>query len=233
MQTTELEKQVAEINRKLDFITEQMREQQRKQREFEELKHDLMGVGKDAFQAAVTELEEVAPYFDTDDLLHLVKKLLRNTRNLTTMLEQVESTADFFRDAREPLKSAFTQILQTLDVMDRKGYFEFMKEAGKILDEIVTTFSVEDVRLLRENITHILMTVKNLTQPQMLTTMNNAVGFYQKMDIEVDHEISLRELLRSLKDPEVKRGLAFMMEFVKNMAKPNGKAAAQQELSTN
>ncbi len=181
METKELEEQVAEIHQKLDFITRQMQVQERKQREMQDLKDDLIHIGRDVFQTAVSELEEVAPHFDTDDLLNLIKKLLRNTRNLNRMMGQFESTADFFKDAKEPLKSAFTQLLETMDSMDRKGYFEFMKEAGKIIDEIITTFSVEDVRLLRENITHILTTIKNLTQPQMLTTMNNAVGFYQKM----------------------------------------------------
>ena len=50
--------------------------------------------------------------------------------------------------------------------------------------------------------------------------MNNAVGFYKKMDIVIDRDVSFREILRELKDPEVKRGLVFMLEFVKSMANP-------------
>ncbi len=231
MQVKDLEQQIAAINEKLDFLTEQMRAQQRRERETQELKSDLMHLGRDVFQATVTELETVAPYFDTDDLLHLLKKLLRNTRNLTTMLEQMESTADFFKDAKEPLRNGFMQILHTLDELDRKGYFEFMKEAGKILDTIVTSFSVEDVRLLRENITRILSTVKNMTQPEMLSTMNNALGFYRKMDIVVDSDVSYREIFKELKKPEVKRGLVFLLEFVKSMAAPNGAVHPNNRIS--
>ncbi|RMF63844.1 MAG: DUF1641 domain-containing protein [Calditrichaeota bacterium] len=228
MESKAMEKQLAEINRKLDFITEQMREQQRKQREMQELKHDLIHIGKDVFQAAVTELEEVAPYFDTQDLLHLLKKLLRNTRNLMQLIDQMESLADLFRDAKPLSKAAFSELLHTLDRLDRKGYFEFLKEVTKIVDTIVTSFSVEDVRLLRENITSILLTVKNMTQPEMLSTMDNALGFYRKMDIVVDQNVSYREIIRELRKPEVKRGIVFLLEFVKSMANPNGKAENKQ-----
>ncbi len=222
MEQQALEKQLADIQAKLDFITAQMEAQQRKQQEMEELKQDLIHIGKDAFNSAVVQLEEVSPYFDTDDLVYLVKKLLRNTRNLIHLMDQMENAADFFRDAKPLSIAAFHELLTTLDTLDRKGYFEFMKEAFKIVDTVVTSFTVDDVRMLRENITSILLTVKNLTQPDMLSTLNNAVGFYKKMDIDVEKDATYVKIFKELRDPEVKRGLIFMLEFVKNMAKRNG-----------
>jgi uncharacterized protein YjgD (DUF1641 family) len=227
MDNKELAKQVEEINQKLDLLTGYIHEQQRRQREFQELKDDLMTIGKDVFQTAVEELEEVSPYFESRDLIFLLKKLLRNTRNLTKAINQLENIMDFMEDAKPLGKMAFNEVLEQLTQLDRKGYFEFFKEAGQIIDTIVTSFSVEDVRLLRENIASILLTLKGLTQPEMLATVNNAVGFYKKMDIVVDKEVSYRKIIKELRDPEVKRGLAFMLEFVKNMANPNGKQMTQ------
>ncbi len=222
METKAVTNQIAEINQKLDVITAYIQEQQRRQREKEELKHDLIHIGKDVFQAAVTELEEVAPYFDTQDLLHLLKTLLRNVRNLNRLLDQMESVADFVEDAKPLSKEAFAELLHKLDKLDRKGYFDFMKETAKIIDTIVTSFSVEDVRLLRENITSILLTIKSMTQPEMLSTMDNALGFYRNMDIVVESDVSFRQILRELRKPEVKRGIVFLLEFIKSMANPNG-----------
>ena len=88
----------------------------------------------------------------------------------------------------------------------------------KIIDTVVTSFDTNDVKLLRENITTILLTVKSLTQPDMLSSVNNAVGFFKKMDVDVKSEVSYFSLIKQLKDPEVKRGISFMLEFVKNMA---------------
>jgi len=216
-----IEIQIQEINKKLDFLTEQMLEQSKKQREMQELKNDLTLIGKDVFDAAVTELEDIAPYFDTKDLVHLLKKLLRNTKNLTRLLNQVESAEDLYRDLQPLGKQVFDEVLATLNELDQKGYFEFMKESFQILDTIVTSFSVEDVRMLRENITTILLTVKGMTQPEMLNAANNALQFFRKMDIEVEEKTSLMSIIKKMNDPEVKRGMVYMLEFVKNMAHTN------------
>ncbi len=221
MENKTIEQQIQAINQKLDFITETMQEYQRRQREMQELKEDLTRIGKDLFQAATEELDEVAQHFDTSDLLYLLKKIMRNTRNLARMMDKMESAADFFQDATPLGKQVVGQLMDTLAEMEKKGYFDFAREVFQIIDTVVTSFTPDDVRLLRENITSILLTVKNLTQPEMLSTVNNALGFYRKMDIEIEKEISYWEIIKQLRDPEMKRGIAFMIQFVKNMANPN------------
>jgi len=228
MNNNSIEQQLSEINQKLDILGEQMHQYQVRQREIQELKNDLTVIGKDIFNAAVEELNDVAPYFDTNDLIFLLKKLLRNIRNINKVLTQLESAEDLFNDLKPLSKKIFNDSLETLDELDRKGYFEFLKELFKIIDTIITSFTIDDVRLLRENITSILLTVKSMTQPEMLSTINNALGFFRKMDIEIGkEEISYFAMLKQLKDPEVKRGLVFMLQFVKSMAGPRERAAVQ------
>lgn len=222
MEKKNLELQIREINEKLDFITRQMQENQRRQRELTELKDDLTMIGKDIFQAATQELDEVAHHFTTEDLLYLFKKLLRNTRNLNKMMDQMESAADFFQDATPLGKQVFNQVMDTMSELDKRGYFDFLKEFVTIIDTVVTTFSVEDVRLFRENVAEILLTLKNLTQPEMLGTVNNALDFFKKMDVEVEQKVSYFQLIKELRDPEMKRGIEFVIKFMKNMVKPNG-----------
>jgi len=222
MENKSIEQQIQELNQKLDFITDYLREQQRRQREWLELKDDLTVVGKDIFQTAVEELDEVAHHFDTADLMYLLKKLLRNTRTITGMLDQVESVADFIKDATPLSKQIFTQILETLSELEKKGYFEFARESVKILDTIVTSFTVEDLVMLRENITSILMTIKQMTQPQMLSSVNNALNFFQKMETDVEQKVSYWQLIKEISDPEFRRGLLFTIHFMKNMVHTNG-----------
>ena len=228
MEEKKLEQQITEINQKLDFLSTQMREQQRRQREFQEMKEDLTIIIKDIFQTAANELNEVAYHFDTQDLLYLFKKVLRNTRNITKLLDQIESAADFVKDAAPLSKHVLDSSLDTLSELENKGYFDFAKELFQIMDTIVTTFTVEDVRLLRENITTILLTVKNLTQPEMLSSVNNALNFFQKMDVEVDKNIGYWQILKALRDPEMKRGIAFLIQFIKNMVHTNDKQFINQ-----
>jgi uncharacterized protein YjgD (DUF1641 family) len=229
MEKNALEKELKDIHEKLDFISDQMKESQRRQKEMTELKNDLSLIAKDVFDAAVDELEDVAPYFDSADLIHLSKKLLRNTKNLSRLLTQLESAEDMFKDLQPLGKQMFDQLLDTLNEFDQKGYFEFFRESAKIVDTVVTSFSVDDVRLLRENIASILLTVKNMTQPEMLGTIDNALGFFRKMDITVENDISYFQIMKELRNPEVKQGIVFMLEFIKNMAKPNQKIITENQ----
>lgn len=216
-----LREEISAINKKLDIITGQLAEQQKGQREMKELKDDLSLIAKDMFDSAVEELNDVAPYFETQDLILMVKKLLGNTKNLNRLLSQMESLDDLYQDVQPLVKQIFDEVLDTLNDFDKKGYFEFVKEAMLIVDEIVTSFSVEDVKLLRENVTSILLTVKGMTQPEMLKSVDNAVGFFNKMDITVEKTPSYFEIMKEMNNPEVKKGMMFMLQFMKNMAKPN------------
>ena len=222
MDSKNMELKIQEINDKLDFITGQIRETQRRQRELSELKEDLTLIGKDVFQALTCELDEVAQHFDTADLLFLLKKLLRNTRNLIKIMNQMESAADFIQDATPLVKQVFTQFMDSLNALDKKGYFDFLGEFVKIFDTVVSTFSKEDVRHFKENVAEILLTLKNLTQPEMLSTVNNALDFFKKMDMEVDQKITYFQLIKEMRNPEFKQGIAFVVQFMKNMAKPEG-----------
>lgn len=213
-----LEQQLAEINRKLEFLTEQMAMQAQRQRAWQELQDDLSRVGIDLFRSAVTELEEVSHHFDLQDLLHLMKKLLRNTRNFSQLVDRMESAGDLFKDFAPIGRQAFLDLLRTLDEFERKGYFEFSKELFAIIDRIVTTFTVEDVRALGNNVVAILSTIRNLTQPDMLSAVNNAVAVYKNLDVEVSEDLSYWQLLKHANTPETKRGLAVGLQFLRNLS---------------
>jgi uncharacterized protein YjgD (DUF1641 family) len=214
-----MQKQIDEMNKKLDIILEEIELQKRHRREMDDLKDDLTRVGKDLYLTAVDELEEVHDHISTGDMLYLGKKVLRNVNNITKMIEQLESVTDFLHDASPLTREYILDFMKKMDEFDRKGYFEFMKESVKILDNIVTGFSVDDVKKLGDNVVTIMNTVKNLTQPDMLHSINNAVAVYKKLDIEVEKEVSVFRLLKELNDPELKRGIAFSIQFLKNIVK--------------
>ena len=210
--------QLEELNSKLDVILAEIEQQKRRRREMEDLKDDLTRVGNDLFQHAIVELEEVHDHLRTGDILHLFKKLLRNVNNISRMFDQLENARDFLDDFSPVFRDMAIDSMQRLDDYDRKGYFEFINAFTHIMDNIVTSFTVEDVRQLGDNIVAILNTVKNLTQPDMLQAANNFIGVYKNMDFDVPDNISLYSLLRELKSPEARKGLAISVAFLKNLA---------------
>ena len=218
MNDKNIQAQIEGLSQKLDVILEEIELQRRHRREMDDLKDDLMRVGKDMYQTAIQELEDVHDHMSTGDALFLAKKLLRNINTMTAMFEQLESIRDFVKDFGPISRELSIDAMHMLDEFDRKGYFAFMKELSAVLDRIVTSFTVDDVRSLGDNIVTILNTIKSLTQPDMLQTINNAVNVYKKLDIEVKDDVSFVKLIKDFNTPETRKGLAFAVQFLRSLA---------------
>ncbi len=212
-----LELQLQSIDQKLDLISEELAVVRRQREELNELKQDLTIIAKDLFSTAIDEFEDIAPFVQTGDFLHLIKKILQNTRNITNVMTQFESGLDFFADAKPIGKELFNTTLEKLDKLDQKGYFQFIGELMNVADRIVEHFSKEDIKLLGDNIITILETVKGLTQPEMLTALNNAVSIYQNLDPKDAPQYSIWKVMRELNTPEMKKGIGFVITFLKKI----------------
>jgi uncharacterized protein YjgD (DUF1641 family) len=218
-----IELQLQSIDQKLNLITEELAVVRRQREELNELKQDLTIIAKDLFSTAIDEFEDIAPFVQTGDFLHLLKKILQNTQNITMVMTKFESGLDFFADAKPVTKELFSATLEKLDEFDQKGYFQFIKELINVGDRVVEHFSEEDVRLLGDNVITILETVKGLTQPEMLTAINNAVGIYKNLDPKDTPQYSIWKVMRELNTPEMKKGIGFVITFLK-------KITAEQEI---
>ena len=131
--------------------------------------------------------------------------------------------------------NTLVDFMAKMDEFDRRGYFEFIKESQNIVDKVVTSFSKEDVKALGDNIVTILNTIKNLTQPDMLQAINNALNVYKKLDIEVGDKVSLFSILKEMNSPEVRKGLVFALRFLKSLAEQpqNNQLTTLNNIQTN
>jgi uncharacterized protein YjgD (DUF1641 family) len=210
--------QIDAINHKLDLVLEGMKLQQQKREETEDLIKDLSIVGNDMFKTAVVELDKAGVELDTEALAGLGFKVLRNIKTFYELFEAIESANDFIKDVGPIVQDVGLTSINYLHELEQKGYFEFMRESGKIVDKIITTYSREDINLLADNVVTILDTVKNLTQPDMLKAMNNAISVFQHMDMENIPEISLWKAMKEMRSPELRKGIGFMITFLKNLS---------------
>lgn len=211
---------LADLNSKLDLLTRQVayltaqaQQAERARASRDELMRDLMPVANDAFHIATQELEEVQEYVDLHDLLRLFKRLLRNTPVLERMLDQLESMSEL-ADTMLPLSDqAFAQAVDTLQRMDEKGYFVFAQGGLQIADNIVTSFTPDDVKKLGDNIVLILNVVKDMTQPEIMRFVHNTL-LVAEQEIEKPVDTSLPALIKQMRDPNVRRGLALTMRVM-------------------
>ena len=215
-----MEASFGELNQKIDaltaqvaYLTEQAQIAERQRQERAELVRDLTPIANDAFRLAVEQLEEVQEYVDLSDLLRLAKRLMRNGRNLESMLDQLESLADLAGTVGPLADDAFGKAVDTLADLEHKGYFAFARGGVRILDNVVTSFSEEDVARLGDNVVLILNTVKDMTQPEIMNFVRTTLLVAEK-EIEKPVDSSLMGLLRQMRDPAVRRGLALTMRVL-------------------
>mgnify|MGYP001028491081 FL=1 len=225
----DLQKQIHDINRKLDLVLHHVNEQRLQRETLNDLADDLSIIGKDAFQSTVEELDKREIEVNIDDLKNLSLRMLRNVDNFNQMLDTFESLVDLSKDAGPIVNEVGVDAIHKLHEMEQKGDFGFLRETFKIFDNIVASYSPEDVRELADNIVTIMETVRNMTQPDMLKAMNNAVSIYKEMDTQNIPEYSLWKAFREMRSPEMKRGIGFMITFLKNLSNQQ----AQQKQTTN
>ncbi|TLX77584.1 DUF1641 domain-containing protein [Labilibacter sediminis] len=218
MNEQNIQEQINALHQKMDLVLESVTQQRLKTERVEDLLADLQIVGKDMYDTAVVELENQQVELDMDQIKQMGIKLLQNIDNISVMLSLFESTVDFVKDAEPIVNESIIGLTSKLHEFDQKGYFEFISEGGKIIDNIITHFSNEDVANLAENVVTILTTVKNLTQPEMMQSIQNALKVYNSMEMESVPEYSVFKLIRELNKPEMKKTMGFMVKFMKNLS---------------
>jgi len=212
----ELNQKVDDLNAQVAFLAEEARIQQQRRQEWDELKNDLTPVASEAYRLSVQQLDEIEGYVQLEDIIRVTKRIMRNTRNLEQMLDQLEGFADLTRELNPLSQDIFLLLMTRLDEMERKGYFTFLQGGMEIMDQVVTNFTEEDVRQLGENVVLILQTVKEMTQPEIMQLMSSTASVMREEDIPED--VSMLYLLRQMRDPAVKRGLAKTLNVLRTVS---------------
>ena len=215
----EIKEQLTQLNARVDYLSERARIDQDRWEMVEDLAADLKLVGQSAFEGAVEELSDLDPAVSLEDSLHLLRRLAENTHNLEWTLQQLESVRDFVRDAAPIASFAFEAATDQFEELDRLGVFSFGQEAWRIVQIILTSFSPEDVRALGDNVVLILNTVKGMTQPEVMHMLGNLTGAYRQAEATSDElKTGTFALLKQMRDPEVRRGLAVTMQMLKGVS---------------
>jgi hypothetical protein len=209
-----LHQKVDTLTQQISFLTSQAEAQQRRQQELDELKQDMVPIANHMIQLTIQELAEIGDEFKIEDLFFLLKRVMRNTHLIMAMFDRLEALMGIADEAQILGKQVFNYSIDELERLERNGYFSFAQEGWRIIERVVTEFSDEDVRALGDNIVTILTTVRNMTQPEIMALANNAVGAIQEKIPETER-ISTWTLLRELSNPQVRRGMARLMNLLK------------------
>jgi len=219
MNDKNIQSQIDALDQKLDLILGYVKQQKLNATVVEDLVSDLSIVGKDAYDTVVDELDKRQVEIEPAAVTDLVITFFRNIDNIKKVMDMLEMAFDLGDDVAPIVNEAIIDFSKQMHRLDQKGYFEFFRELGPILDNVVTGFSPKDLRQLADSVVSILSIIKEMTQPEVLGTMENAVKAFNSMETESVPSYSVWRVLREMNSPEMKKALGYGITFMKNVSK--------------
>ena len=212
--TDSISERLDRLDRNVEEIAEELRRQQRARERWQELADELAPIAEEAMDLTITRLG--SEDFDMAEVAGLARAVLRDASVLEAWIGPLRSLAALADEAGPLATPAVASLNTWLQRIDDRGYFTFVRQAAGVLDTVITSFTEEDVRLLGENIVLILQTVKQMTQPEVMGLLGRTAVSIR--DVETDgagQPPSTLALLRQMRDPEVRRGLARLLETLR------------------
>jgi uncharacterized protein YjgD (DUF1641 family) len=183
-----------------------------------ELRDELAPRVNEAVHALIRELADVEADFQLEDLLHLVKKALRNTKNLSFTLDQLKNLIDFAVTIEPLLKSSVPQMIQYLDGLERSGVFRLLQTGIETLKAIGESFTEDDLEQIHTGLVRLSGTLNAVCRPEALDLFERAAMLPGRVDLAGAKAVGPWGMFWSLGDEEIKQGLGVVLELTRCLA---------------
>jgi len=214
LDSPDLVTQVDRLSAQMDFITEELMAQREARERWSEMVQTLVPVTRGAMDVATREMEELSQDVTIDDVTRFGRTLARSLPQLESLMAQLDSLTELMQTVTSLSGAGVAKLTETLQVADEKGYFAFAREGGKIADRVVTEFSEDDVQALGDNVVTILNAVKEMTQPEVMGLVQRTAVSVQDVEDTYMEPPSMFALVKSMRDPQTRRGLARLMAML-------------------
>ncbi|MEI2620320.1 MAG: DUF1641 domain-containing protein [Candidatus Nanopelagicales bacterium] len=211
----------------MDFIAAELLAQRESRERWSELTETLVPVTRGAVDMATRELEDLSPDVTAEDAARFARTAARALPKLEVLLAQLDSLSELLHTVNSLSGAGMDKLTEVLAVADDKGYFAFARQGGMIADRVVTEFTEEDVKALGDNVVTILNAVKEMTQPEVMgLVQRTAISVSDAEDTPIEPP-SLFALLKSMRDPQTRRGLAKVMAMLHTVGEESAPASTQ------
>ena len=202
------------MSAQLATIAEQVAAQEAAREKWAELVETLVPVSRGAVDLATAELTELSADVTIDDVTRFGRTTVKAMPQLESLLGQLGSFSELGHEVTSISGAGVAKLTEILQAAEDKGYFMFAREGAAIADKVVTTYSEQDVRALGDNVVTILDAVKELTQPEVMALLNRTALTIQEVEEEHVEPPSMFALVKSMRDPQTRRGLARVLSML-------------------
>ena len=209
-----MDNDLALLHTKIDRLTEIAEGQRKRQEQLEDLVHDMLPIANQAVKLTIDELAELKSECGAEDLLFLLKRVLRDTCLLNDLLGRAEAAVELMDDVMPLSKQMVFQAIAVAEQLEAKGYFRLASGGYAVLDKLVANYTEADLRALAENMPALVSLMRQATRPELLKLANDAVAALSAPP----EPVSFWQLLSVVFDAKMRQGLGRMLKLVKVMA---------------
>ena len=183
-----------------------------------ELRDDLSPRVNETVKVLIEQLAEIEADVQFEDLVALLKNLMRNVRNLGWSVDQLKNLIDFLRTVEPLLKSAVPQAIIYLDKLERQGVFRVFASMMGVLEKIAETYTPEDIEQIENGLVPLVGVAKKLTTPEALNLLDKAAEVPSRVDLSQAKAVGPFGMLFALGNSEVKQGMGVVLELTKALS---------------
>lgn len=184
-----------------------------------ELKDDLAPRANEAVHYLITEMADIESGFQLEDLFILIKKGLRNVKNLVFALDQLGNMVDFALTVEPLAKSTVPQLINYLDDLEQKGVFRIINAMMGVRAKIAQAYTPEDIEEIGDGVVALLGLAKKLKDPRTKDFLERLLNLPAQVDLSTCKKVGPMGMLMGSCNSEVKEGLGVLMELAKGLSK--------------
>lgn len=208
-----------QVLERLDRLEKRLKPLLESNARMQELKADLSPLANQATGILINELLEVESSFEMEDLIQLIKQLMRSVKNLTSVLGQLDNLIEFLKDIEPLLHTAVPRFIEKLDDMEKRGIFRIVRSTLDIRAKVAAAYDHEDIDKIGDGIVTLLGVAQKLSDPNVADFMNRLIEAQGNFDRTQCQPIGPGKLISSLMNKEVQMGFGVMLELTKAMGK--------------
>jgi uncharacterized protein YjgD (DUF1641 family) len=219
-----MSEEISALHEKIDFLTQQVVSVTSRLKAVDEFKEDLALFANDAFSETVNFLADVDFHFRSEEFVLLIKQLLRNVKNLSKMMTQLQGITELAEDLSPLVKEVFNDLVEKFEQLEKEGLFDSLQIFLSGIRRLHRNFSLEEIERMGDNHVRLLRLSNRLATSQNLEKLENITGEIEKMDFKHDEKVSLWKIWKKARKPEVLRSINLVLDIAAIISRQNQKA---------
>src|SRR5512143_1134952 len=203
------------ILQKLDSLQEEVKELRASQKTYQELFDDMTPLLKGGFQVMLKEMSYVEDAFQLEDLYLLLKRTIRNVRNMAYLLDQLENMVDLWRTMEPMMKSAVQNTIRYLGTLETQGVFRTYEAMLEVRAKVAKQYGPEDIAAMGDSFVQLLGLLKKLSNPETMALLDKLADIPAKARLNEAKPVGPMGMLMAMGSTEVKNSMGVVLQLTK------------------